>query len=243
MPLISRRSFPPGGFFFFQPQSQWPPTQEMFAGLTFDQVVIKIAQHRAANPRFGLSTDLDDIANELDYFTCVRLKFDPNYCVGGPPGAPLGKAQAPLPPVRPVGQPFKPAPSARGAVAAEVKKVTRLVSGVGVLLDWIGSGGHAVDPALATKRANVCVGCPMNQKGGWEHFFTGPAADIIRKQLTLKNEMQLQTTLDKQLSVCDACGCELTLKVWVPLEYVLKKLTPEISIKLDPRCWILSQDK
>lgn len=237
MPLIKRTTFPPKGWMFYQPQTQWPRSQEEFAGMTFDQVVDRIIAHRAANPRFrqNWSLDVDEVSDELDLFTCVRLKFDPNYCTGG------GTSPKVPPPL--------PGSAAAGVLgragrrgAAVVERGRKYIAGIAVLLDWLGSGGHTVLRELAEARAAVCAACPKNQElGTIDELFTTEAASRLKSFLSLKGEMKLSTTQDGKLKTCAACLCKPELKVWTPLEHVVKKLKPEQEAELDPKCWILTE--
>lgn len=232
MPLLTRRTFPPGGWVYFQPQTNWPqnPTA-YFDGKTFEQVCQEIAAHRAANPRFGLSTDLAVIGDELDLFTCVRIRHDPNYCTGG----------ASLKALRPLPLPPAAGPAAEGGLKGAVAKLHKLSQGVGTLLEWLGSGGQVVDQRKADERGAICVACPQNQPGGIETIFTAPAAEKIRRHLALKNDMALKTVHDEKLQICQACLCVTSLKCWVPIAHVVKKLTPEMRAQLHASCWILSE--
>ena len=107
------------------------------------------------------------------------------------------------------------------------------------MLDWLGSGGKAVDPALAEKRAGICADCPQNGADDWKTYFTQPIADKIRTQLEIKADLQLRTTYDDRLRVCSACDCPLKLKVHTPMEHILAHTSEDTKTRLDPRCWIL----
>lgn len=222
MPLLNRRQFPPGGFQFFEPKTGWRSSP----GFTFDQVVEEIIRHRMANPRFASqwNTDFDLVADELDTYTCVRIGMDPNYCSGGSPsfvsGPPPSRSQW-------VGRVVESAAAAR-----------KVMTGIAVLLDWLGSGGKPVAPELAEARAAVCAGCPQNTAGNLTDFFTVPASEQIRKQLAIRSDMKLATTHDEQLNVCKACFCPMKLKVHTPIQHILAHLKPEGRAALDPRCWI-----
>lgn len=222
--LKSRRLWPPGGFSYFQPQTGWsaPP------GLTFEQVVTEIIKHRKANPRFPLPTDFDTVAEELDEYTCLRIGGDPNYV------ASMGTI--------PKGASLPPRPRAAG-VAGVVGAAKKIGAGVGVLIDWLGSGAKPVESELATARAKVCSDCPQNQQGDFTRWFTVPASNQIRQQVEIKNEMKLATPFDERLHVCEACLCPMKLKVWVPMEYILARLPVESRAALDPRCWMISEEK
>lgn len=232
--LISRRSFPPNGFRFFEPKTGWPKNPiGYFAGKHFDQVVEEVIQHRLKNPRWAnqWATDFETVANEVDNYTSFDIGMDPNYCTGGvAPSFP----QSPPPPLS-SGQ------NANGVgVVVAAKKV---IAGIGVLLDWLGSGGKSVPNEQAEARARVCSDCPKNRPGNLTDWFTIPASERIRRQLEIRNDMKLATTFDDRLNVCEACLCPLRLKVHTPIKYVLEKLTPEGKAALDERCWMLAEEK
>lgn len=191
-----------------------------------------IRSHRLANPRFNLATDVDAIGNELDLFTCVRIANNPAYCTGGP----VPKAQRP-----PRGRVAGVAQAVVESAGAVVEKAKKYVSGVGVLLSWLGSGGKAVSQEQAEKRAAVCAVCPKNEPGGLDSFFTAIAAEKIRSQLALRNEMDMKTSQDTKLNVCTACLCQTKLKVHVPIAHVLARLKPEMKSQLHQDCWILKE--
>lgn len=117
----------------------------------------------------------------------------------------------------------------------------RVAAGIGVLLDWLGSGGKPVDQATAEHRANVCATCPKNDGGDWKAYFTGKVADKIKTQLEIKNDLALRTSQDAKLTVCSACDCPLPLKVHTPIAHVLAHTTDDVKKRLDPRCWVLHE--
>lgn len=219
--LKSRRTFPPGGFVFFEPKTNWSSRP----GATFEETVQEIIKHRLANPRLASqwNTDFKLVADELDEYTCVRIGLNEAYCTPGFPSFPSGPASDPH------------RLSLLNGVAAGGRKV---VTGIAVLLDWLGSGGKAVAPELAEARAAVCADCPQNKPGDWTSHFTGPTIEHLRKQLAIKNDMKLTTTQDDRLNVCKGCWCFMRLKVHTPLQHIIAHLKPEGRAELDPRCWI-----
>lgn len=227
MPLKNRyHPFPPGGYVFFQKQTNWKSSP----GLDFDQTVAEIIKHRNANPRWATAWSVDpkEVADELDTYICVKIANDENYCIGGAP------VRRPFPATRP--------PVARLDLGALVAGARTISTGIGVLVDWLGAGGKAVPHEHAEGRAAVCVVCPKNEPGDWMSFFTGPAAEKIRKQLAIKNDMALVTSLDARLNVCQACWCHMALKVHTPIKHILGRLKPEGRAKLDPKCWIPKEE-
>jgi hypothetical protein len=77
-------------------------------------------------------------------------------------------------------------------------------------------------PALrAQKRANTCIngengeGCPFHVPLG---IVKKTIALAIKKQVELKNRLNLRVSGEKSLQKCSGCGCVLRLKVWMPVE-------------------------
>ena len=63
-------------------------------------------------------------------------------------------------------------------------------------------------------------------------------ARLVQAALALKHNMKLELDEDPKLGICEACGCDLRLKVWVPGEVVMKDGRPDYFEKLHPLCWI-----
>jgi hypothetical protein len=216
--LKSRDRFPPGGFSYLQPETQWRAPN----GASFETVVAALIQHRIGNPYLvtthGWPTDLDSVRNQVDSYNaqiCKQLGYT-EYILEGPPDAPVPKT-TPLP----IHQ--KP-----GAAAA----------GGSTLVEWIASGAEAVPREVALKRAEICATCPKNGKGDFTRYFTIPVSEAIRHELNRKNEWKLQTPYDDQLKICEACLCPIPLKIHVPLKNIMPHMDTETISRLDPRCWI-----
>lgn len=123
----------------------------------------------------------------------------------------------------------------RGGILHQAKQ---LAGGVALLRDWTGTGAP-VSPELANKRAKVCVECPLNNRDpNWLDKLTTETSEAVRSQMELKTTLKLATDLDEQLGVCDACLCPMKLKVWVPLDYILKHTSEDTYRALHPKCWI-----
>lgn len=237
MPLKSRRTFPPGGFYYFQPQTQFQTTP----GLTFDQAVAELIKHRLANPRFNLPTDTETVANELDEFTCVRIAQNPNYCTGTP-GTVLPFPQPPKSSFR---------QDLGGVVAGAAKYVQNTMAGIALYAEWFGSS-RPVAKEEAERRASICLspdfkwmkdgkemtGCPRHVQGNIAQRFNAEAADEIMKIMGILKDMNLKTPHDDKLGICDACDCPMKAKVWSPVYLILKHLRPEAKARLWEKCWI-----
>lgn len=228
--LKSRSTLPPGGWVYRQAETNWASA----FGLTFDETVDAIIAHRRANPRFNLSTDWATVAVELEVYTEKRLLQIPGakiYLTASDP-----KPERPSHLAQPVHQ---------GGVAAGAKP--SIVAGIPVLINWLGDGLRPVDQALAEGRAAVCAGgngrekCPQNQAGDWRRWFTEPVAAVLKMQMEIKADKNLSTTNDDKLGVCDACACELHLKVWSPIRHITDNMNEATKARLDPRCWITKE--
>lgn len=230
MPLKSRRSFPPRGYVFFEPRTNW----SVAGGLTFEQVVEAIIKHRKANPRFtDWALSVEDVSNELDSYTCARINNDPNYCDGGEsPPFPMASLSTPTMLRR-----FK---NVGDAAAGKAKQI---VTGIGLIADWLGSGAKPVSKELAEKRAGICASCPNNNQASLSDIFTVPASEMIRKTIAIKNDMKLETSHDEKLGICGICACPMKTKVWCDLKHVLAYTKPEVMQTFPDFCWIKSSDK
>lgn len=116
------------------------------------------------------------------------------------------------------------------------ERASQIVNGAKVLVDWIGHGGVTVDTEIAQFRADICLKCPMNVRD-WP--FLESVATAIKKQIGLKNHLQLRVTGEKGLHFCSGCGCVNKLKIWLPLEKILPE--PEERGNFDERCWLLTE--
>jgi len=224
--LKSLTVHPPHGFSYIEPAAGM---KKPFTG-SFNSVVNQVSSLRRANKylaeKNGWALDKAGIEYDVEQQNVARCiahgwtEFLQSEAVAAPP--PQGDLKK------------NPFGSAVGAVK-------RVAAGVGVLLEWLGSGGKPVEQSLAEHRANVCSTCPKNDGGPWTSYFTKPMADKIRTQIEIKNDLALRTSQDEKLTVCSACDCPLQLKVHTPLSHILSHTTDEVRKKLDPRCWILSE--
>jgi len=222
---FSRNSFPPGGFQFYQSQSKWSAPNPK--GNTFDRQVAEIIEHRKRNPamliQHKLSIDPAVVGNELESFNRARL---------GIPA--IRPALEQIPP--PESSPLLSVP-VRDAISA----VKKIAAGAALLMEWEESGLPPEPAPVSEARAAVCAVCPKNEKGkSLTELFTVPAANRIQEKLKRLHEMDLKTSKDAELNVCQACLCPLKLKVHTPMSLIQKRLKPEQRAELDPKCWILA---
>lgn len=213
-----RSKWPPGGWQYYQPQTGWEAPEPL--ANTFQQQVQNIIKHRKANPRFGLSLDEIAVADELDDYTCARLRHHIKFC------------EVQKKSISPVSQ-----------LSSLLRKSVELVAGVepSALEDWLGADKKPVPEQQAHRRAAVCAVCPQNVTKGWRDWLTAPVAFGIHKYIEAKNNLKLTTPSDDMLGVCKVCRCHLPLKVHVPLKYIVENTDEETFAELDSKCWVLSE--
>ena len=205
-------------------------------GQSFNVVTQALIAHRKANlglvKQHNWALDFESVANEVDAYNDARCRAHGwlDYVSGGP-----SDFRWPATPLRSL-----PRPAVAAGAGATVKRVK---AGIKTLLDWLGSGGRPVEQALADVRSERCVQCPLNGQGGLEHYLTVPASNAIKLQLEIKNDMKLATSSDEKLGVCEACLCPLKLKVWCPLDHIMKQMDDETFSRLHPRCWIIGEQE
>ena len=223
--LVSRQKFTPaGGFLFYQPEIKWqaPPHA------SFDTTVRGLITARMANPvlmaRFKWATDYNAVANEVDAFNaavCEKQGWK-DYIMGSAGTGPFTGWSGPPP---------------------RLHSLQNVAAGVRTIAEMFGPEGPC-DAATANARARVCVPCPLNDKAAdWTGFFTAPAAAVIRKMLGLVKDLDLRTDLDDKLVFCKACSCPLRTKVWARLPHILANIPPDAKARLDPGCWIRTEQK
>ena len=222
MRLRDRNKFPPGGFRYYAPQTNFSITP----WVSFDVAVQQIIAHRRANPYQcqvnNWSLDPMIVADELDAFNtnvCKQMNWDAYITEGGPEtGDPKAQSHQSL--------------SSRAA---------QLAAGIKTIAAWELGGGNVVKREVANARAKICAACVKNEQGDLSTFFTEQAARLIRLQLETKNNMKLHTDFDPLLGLCSACGCVCKLKVWAPLDIIRKEMKPEVKAALAGNCWVLTE--
>lgn len=224
MPRLKNRQLQiPGGLKFFQPETKFQ-TQPF---MSFDTIVRAVISHRQANPflmrQHGWPVEQAAVENEIDAFNanlCARMGWN-DYIIG-------------------TDSPPLSTPPQRHHLLLQSG---RLAAGAKTLVEWIGSGAEAVPTELSNKRAEICAGCPKNGVADLTSWFTMPVSQAIRAAINLRKEWKLSTPFDEKLGVCDACACPLHLKVHMPIDRIMARLSDESKRELDARCWILAESR
>lgn len=224
----NRNMAPVNGWQYHQPQTGWDLAKNAPGAVwDFGGARDAIIAHRKANPRFGLSTDLKTVEDQLDETNALRMLSIP--------GADIYVQVDPsIPP--------KSAPQHQSGLQSVAGAVRNVAAGASVLVSWINSGAEAVPQELANKRAEVCATCPMNDSGDWTRLFTVPAQNAIRFSLSQRKDWNLSTPLDDRLHVCSACQCPLRLKIHMPLDKILAGMPKQSYAALAEFCWIKRKD-
>lgn len=105
---------------------------------------------------------------------------------------------------------------------------------------WLGAGGKPVHPDTAQVRANTCLQCPMHEARPIYEALAGAAALTVRRQIELKNKLNLRVQGEKSLHVCGGCNCILRLKVWAPIKFISEHTD---TSKLAPGCWVIKEQE
>jgi hypothetical protein len=113
-----------------------------------------------------------------------------------------------------------------------------------VLIEWLGEGGAPVAPVVARYRADICRVCPKNvAPNWWQKNLLDPIAGVIRAGLEIKNSLNLSVEREDELHMCRVCGCCARLKVWTPIQHILKNTDPKKLQEFDKDCWIIQNLK
>jgi hypothetical protein len=129
------------------------------------------------------------------------------------------------------------------ALAVAAGHLGKLAAGRSLIVQWLGDKLEPVPVELANQRAKICSTCPMNQEGDIWQRLTAIAGRQLKGLIELKQRMKLKTDYDKELKVCVACDCVLSLKCFSPIENIREHLLPEVKAELAkaPNCWVLSE--
>lgn len=231
--LKSRTKSNPYHFKFFQAQTGWEswkasPASEWDFGL----LCRELQNHRKANPRFNLPTDMATIEAEVDLACakgCMSIPGAEIYVIEEYGGS------SPAPKV--------PTPQQQSQVRVAAARASKIWSGLRTTDDWIDSSEPPVSQEQSNKRASICAECPKNGKGDWTTWFTAPAAEAIKRQVEKLHARKLSTVYDASIQTCTICLCPLHLKVHTPIEFIRKHTKPEVIQELrgGKSCWVVSE--
>lgn len=209
-------------------------------GTGYANAVRKLMAYRAANPWLNLPADEASCAHEIQVFTFARLKATGELGVGyalkffSADASDDAEVAAYEDEIKKNAQSRSPHSNLRGAAHA----VSDYAVGVSTIADWLGSGGVPVDQDVAEKRAKICEVCPLNTAGTWLAQVAATVATAIKNHIAAKHLLKLQVSNEDKLQFCSACHCNLSTKIWTPLQYITDHMKDETKAKLDKSCWI-----
>jgi hypothetical protein len=216
---FSRTQFPPNGWIFHQPQTNW--TAPSPKSSTFDQTVQQIIKMRRDNGgltvRHRLALDPVSVGNELETFTRARLGI-PNPTAAQP----YNITMAPL-------------------VVTATDDVLKLAGAVAMLMDWNDNGLPPVAQDQAKVRAAVCAKCPLNSMAKLNEWLSVPVAGALKQKLARLYSLPLKTPGEGQLGLCLASFVPLTLKVHAPIGVIQKRVESRKLTGLAEGCWVMSE--
>ena len=108
-----------------------------------------------------------------------------------------------------------------------------------LLKNWILTGGKLVDQNVANERAAICAGCHNNvgssevRKACCGGGVATTAALWTARKLIIQQKI---TDSDRKLLTCGLCGCDLKIKVWIPLQVLGQ--TKEEANAWPTFCWM-----
>jgi hypothetical protein len=109
-------------------------------------------------------------------------------------------------------------------------------NGTRTLIDWALHGQQRVSQEEATRRAEICRFCTFNQQP--EDCRTCALEKLSNLVTGFIGVGGVETPHDAYLHVCSICGCNLRVKVTVPIESIQKFLTADQLTQLPDHCWV-----
>jgi len=222
MRLKSRTKFPAGGFHVLVPEAGM---KAPFAG-SFNEAVQFLYNFRRKNPALvqknGWSLDIHDIEEDVDLYNAQRMV-----------------AAGYLNFVDIEGEIPVQKKTSSGLFRSVANAAAKAKTALAIYRDLFGPEGKVVAKEEAERRAAICVKCPQNDiAGGLTKYFLKEAAHEIMAVAGMLKDMDVTTSQDSKLGVCQACDCPMIAKVHVSNEILKKNIKPDQIAKLDPSCWI-----
>lgn len=227
MSLKNRQEFVPEGYWAYVAELNWTSPRNV----SFIDGARAIQQKRLANTQFKWATDLTSVQIWLEQYTEKRLRET------------YGDAAAAqwiaFDSGGNVSPPFTPRSRQHLSAAAVVpSKVEKAKAGIGLLLEWLGTGLTPVDGKTANARALVCSACEFNQEPKGLQAAYEKVADGLKALMSARKEMKLTTNYDDRLETCALCDCRMSLKVFTPTAHI-REHTSEAMLKSLPQwCWV-----
>ena len=216
MPLKNYSTLPPGGWVYEQMREDGATVlSKVKLFVPISDATSHVLKIRVAN-KLPKAT-YEEVLADIDNYTCERLGFDPKWCSSG---------------VK------KKSISLQNRLEAVGRVASAVTRGASTIFDWLGKGGIPVHQEQADKRSRTCLGCPMNHEGGLTATVAASVAEVILAQRRAKLDLKLEVDREKDLHTCQICLCHLPLKIWVPLNVILERITQEELKQFPAYCWM-----
>jgi len=220
MRLKSRTKFPPGSFQMIHPEAG---QKEPWKG-SFSEIVSKELVFRSKNPvlvqKNGWSLNIEDIEGDVDFYNSQRM------IAGGFLNFVELEGEV-------------PAQKKTGLFANVASAAAKVKTALAIYRDLLGPDGKVVAKEESERRAAICVQCPKNDiAGGLKKYFIKEAAREIMLVAGMLKDINVSTSQDDNLGVCEACECPMAVKVHVSNEILKKHISPDQVSKLHESCWI-----
>lgn len=112
------------------------------------------------------------------------------------------------------------------------------------LTSWLEDGAPVVSAELAQARGTICSTCPLNITANWwERLSKEPIAEVIKKWIEIKDNARIGVPIEKELGVCNVCGCVLRLKCHEPIKYISEHTEESMMKEFPDYCWITKENK
>lgn len=118
----------------------------------------------------------------------------------------------------------------------EMTRIQQINQARKILKDWLGEGCSPVPIEQAQARADVCLKCVRNYQGSWTWNLATSTA--IASQSKLREAMSIKLQNEERLKVCELCGCQLKLKVCVPVKHIHRHTSDQMLNRFPTWCWI-----
>jgi len=194
---------------------------------SFSEIVRKELDFRSRNPALveknGWSLDPDDIAEDVDRYNSKRMLAAGYLNFIDLEGEPDAQKKMTL----------------TGMFRNAVNAAAHVKTALSIYRDLFGPEGKVVAKEEAERRGSVCVACPKNDTaGGLKKYFVKEAARELMLVAGMLKDMDVTTSLDDKLGVCQACECPLRAKIFIRNDVLKKNTKADQIAKLDPNCWI-----
>ena len=222
MKLKSRDKWIPGAFQMIHPEAG---QKKPWTG-GFNEIVRLEMDFRSRNPAIveknGWSLDPDDIANDVDAYNAQRMVAAGYFNFVDLEGVTPSQKK-----------------TSTGLFKNAANAVANVKTAVAIYRDLFGPDGKVVAKEEAERRAAICILCPKNDTaGGLKKYFVKEAARELMGVFGMLKDMDVTTSHDDKLGVCEACECPMVAKVHVSNEILKKHIKPDQVDKLHQDCWI-----